>query len=62
MPIGPSGKTADQVTSAFLCQSGSNEGAPHQWIYLKDLHKNYRCSNCLVVVMKARLKELTDNA
>jgi len=43
---------------AFMCETG----VPHQWVYLKDLHKNYRCSLCLMVITKARLKELTDNA
>jgi len=62
MPIGSTGKSAEQISSAFLCQSGPNDGNPHEWIYLKDLHKNYRCSRCLVVVPKARLKELTDDA
>jgi len=62
MPIGTSGKSEEQVNSAFHCQDGASIGAPHGWVYLKDLHKNYRCSLCLVVVSKARLKELTDNA
>ena len=60
MPIGSTGKTAEQVSAAFLCITGGNDGNPHEWSYLKDLHKNYRCVRCLVVVTKARLKELTD--
>jgi len=60
MAIGAEGKTTLQVKSAFLCQDGTNEGRPHLWTYLNDLHKNYRCAVCLVVVTKARLKELTD--
>ena len=62
MPIGGTGKTAEQVNSAFHCQTGPSEGRPHAWIYLKDTYRNYRCSLCLVVVSKARLKELTDDA
>jgi len=62
MPIGTTGKSADQVAAAFHCIDGPSTGQPHGWVYLKDLHKNYRCSLCLVVITKARLKELTDNA
>jgi len=44
--------------SAFLCDTGER----HQWVYLRDLSHNYRCSLCLVVMAKGRMKELTDNA
>lgn len=50
------------VEAAFHCQTGAQIGLPHQWTYLNDLHKNYRCAVCLLVMTKARLKELTDNA
>lgn len=50
--------TDQDVIDAFQCSSG----VPHQWDYLKDLAKNYRCKLCLVVITKARLKELTDHA
>lgn len=43
---------------AFLC----DDGRVHEWTYLKDLEKNYRCSLCLIVITKAKLKELTDHA
>lgn len=43
---------------AFQCP----DGRPHQWTYLKDHDKNYRCVLCLIVMPKARLKELTDHA
>lgn len=46
-----------EARAAFLCESGT----PHEWTYLRDLHKNYRCTLCLMVITKARLKELTDN-
>lgn len=52
----------DDQVAAFLCQYGPSEGRPHSWSYLRDLNKNYRCATCLVVITKARLKELTDNA
>jgi len=45
--------------SAFLC---ADTQAPHQWAYLKGRDRNYRCSLCLVVVTKTKLKELTDDA
>ena len=51
-----------ETLSAFQCQTGASAGAPHQWTYLRDLRKNYRCSLCLVVITKAELKERTDNA
>ena len=51
--------TQAQIKDAFHCKGTDT---PHQWTYLKDLHKNYRCSLCLTVITKARLKELTDNA
>lgn len=46
----------DEQRAAFQCE----DGRPHEWSYLKDLHKNYRCRLCLVIITKARLKELTD--
>jgi len=54
--------TTVQKKAAFQCQTGSSEGQPHQWSYLKDLEKNYRCQLCLVLITKAELKRLTDNA
>ena len=47
------------VEKAFFCE---DTGVPHAWNYLKDINKNYRCSLCLVVITKQRLKELTDDA
>lgn len=49
---------SDDVKAAFLCE----DGKVHDWNYLRDLEKRYRCRLCLVVITKARLKELTDNA
>lgn len=54
--------TEEDIEAAYLCQSGANIGQPHQWTYLRGIHKLYKCAVCLVVITKARLKELTDNA
>ena len=51
--------TQAQIKDAFHCKVTD---VPHQWTYLKDIDKNYRCVLCLVVMTKQRLKELTDNA
>jgi len=51
--------TTAQIKDAFLCKVTE---VPHQWTYLKDLNKNYRCALCLIVMTKQRLKELTDHA
>jgi len=50
-----------ETITAFLCQEGSRNGAPHDWDYSR-ARRRYRCKNCLVVLSKADLKELTDNA
>jgi len=55
LPVAP---TPEEKRSGFQCE----DGRVHQWSYLKDLRSNYRCSLCMVVMPKARLKELTDNA
>lgn len=52
----------EDINAAYLCQSGVNLGQPHQWAYLRGVNKIYKCAVCLVVLTKARLKELTDNA
>lgn len=54
--------TEDDVTAAFLCITGANLGFPHRWRYLSGVRKMYQCTVCLVMITKARLKELTDNA
>jgi len=46
------------VQSAFFCADGST----HDWVYLRDEKKTYRCRRCVATIVKARLKELTDNA
>ena len=50
--------TTEEKKAAFMCDDGS----PHQWTYLRDADKNYRCGRCLTVITKAKLKELTDHA
>ena len=50
--------TEQDIEAAFRCQPPTkSEGMPHDWDYLKN---KYRCRNCLVVITKDRLKELTD--
>jgi len=52
-----------EVIAAFQCQVGPSDGEPHEWDYRRRPEGNsYRCKKCLVVITKARLKELTDNA
>jgi len=52
----------DEVRAAFQCQDGPSAGRPHDWDYRRAPRQSYRCKNCLVVLSKAELKELTDNA
>jgi len=52
----------EDIEAAFHCVTGPDAGRPHTWTYLRGVHKNYRCAVCLVVITKARLKELTDGA
>jgi len=52
-----------EVTAAFQCTTGASAGEPHDWDYRRRATGNsYRCKKCLVIISKARLKELTDNA
>lgn len=46
------------VQGAFFCE----DGQVHDWTYLRDAHKTYRCKRCVATIQKSRLKELTDNA
>lgn len=47
-----------EVQSAFFC----SEGAVHDWTYLRDINKTYRCKLCVATIRKPQLKELTDDA
>lgn len=42
--------------SAFFCA----DGRVHEWTYLRDADKTYRCNLCVGTITKTRLKELTD--
>jgi len=46
------------VQSAFFC----SDGTTHDWVYLRDANKTYRCRRCVATIVKTRLKELTDHA